>query len=59
MDDVVKIKKQTKATEKCDIKRKLNFENFTKLLRIKSVWEKNYLEKNKINTESLKKIINY
>ena len=52
---VVKIKKQ-KAQKKCLIKRKLKFENYKNCLQGSQLENKiNYLEKNKIIIDSLKK----
>ena len=54
---VVKIKK-AKGTEKCVIKRKLKVENFKNCLEATQLDHKiNYLEKNEMNIDSLKKII--
>ena len=51
---VVKIKKQ----KTCVIKRKLKFENFKSCLETTKLENKtSHLEKNKINTDVLKKII--
>ena len=50
--------KKEKGTEKCTIKRKLKFENYKNCLEAFQVDnEIKYLEKNKINIDSLKKII--
>ena len=55
---VVKIKK-VKDTKKCDIKRKNIFENYKNCLEATQLDNKmKYLEKNEINIDSLKKIIN-
>ena len=52
---VVKIKK-TKDTKKCPIKGKLKFENYKNCLEGTQPENKiNYLEKNNINIDSLKK----
>ena len=54
---VVKIKK-AKGTKKCVIKRKLKVENFKNCLEATQLDHKiNYLEKNEMNIDSLKKII--
>ena len=48
--------KKTKGTKKCVIKRKLKFENYKNCLEaIQPDNEIKYLEKNKINIDSLKK----
>ena len=48
--------KKAKDTKKCVIKRKLKFENYENCLgATKLENEVNYLEKNKINLDSLKK----
>ena len=54
---VVKNKKG-KGKKKCVIKRKLKFENYKNCLEATQLDNKiTYLEKNKINIDSLKKII--
>ena len=54
---VMKIKK-AKGTKKCDIKRKLKFENYKNCLEATELENKiNYLEKNKIDIDSIKKFI--
>ena len=51
--------KKGKGTKKCVIKRKLKFENYKNCLEATQLESKiNYLEKNKIDIGSLKKIIN-
>ena len=53
----VKIKK-AKGTKKCVIKRKLKFEIYKNCLEATQTKNKiNYLEKNKIDTDSVKKMI--
>ena len=48
--------KKTKDTKKCSVKRKLKFEDFKNCLEgTQPENEINYLEKNKINIDSLKK----
>ena len=48
--------KKAKDTKKCVIKRKLKFENYENCLGATKLENKvNYLEKNKINLDSLKK----
>ena len=50
--------KKAKGTKNFFIKRKLKFENYKKCLEATQIGYKiNYLEKNKINIDSLKKII--
>ena len=50
--------KKAKDTKKCVIKRKLKFENYKNCLEATQLDNKiKYLEKNKINIYSLKKII--
>ena len=50
--------KKAKGTKKCVIKRKLKFENYKNCLEATQLDNKiKYLEKNKINIDSLKKII--
>ena len=50
--------KKGKGTKKCDIKRKLKFENYKNCLEVTQINNKiNYLEKNKIDVDSAKKII--
>ena len=54
---VVKIKKQ--KAQKCVIKRKLKFENYKNYLEANQLGNKiNYLEKNEIDIDNIKKIIN-
>ena len=49
----------TKGTKKCVIKRKLKLENYENCLETTLLENKiNYLKKNKINRDSLKRIIN-
>ena len=49
----------TKGTKKCVIKRKPKFENYKNCLEATLLQnEINYLKKNKINRDSLKRIIN-
>ena len=49
---------KAKGTKKCVIKRKLEFENYKNCLEATQVENKvNCLEKNKINIDSLKKIL--
>ena len=49
----------TKGTKKCVIKRKPKFENYKNCLEATLLQSKiNYLKKNKINRDSLKRIIN-
>ena len=51
--------KKAKGTKKCVIKRKLKFENYKNCLEATLLQNKiNYLKKNKINRDSLKRIIN-
>ena len=51
--------KKAKGTKKCVIKRKLKFENYENSLEATQLDNKRkYLEKNKINIDSLKKIMN-
>ena len=51
--------KKAKGTKKCIIKRKLKFENYKNSLEATQLGNKiNYTEKNKINIDSLKKVIN-
>ena len=53
---VVRIKKQ--KTQKCVKKRKFKFENYKNCLEATKLENKTkYLEKNKINIDSLKKIV--
>ena len=50
--------KKVKGIKKCVIKRKLKFQNYKKCLEATQLENKiNHLEKNKINIDSLKKII--
>ena len=50
--------KKAKGTKKFVMKRKLKFENYKNCLEATQLENKiNYLEKNKINVDSLKKII--
>ena len=50
--------KKTKDTKMCVVKRKLKFENYKKCLESNQLDNKiKYLEKNKINIDSLKKVI--
>ena len=50
--------KKTKGAKKCVIKRKLKFENYKNCLEATKLEnEMKYLEKSKINIDSLKKII--
>ena len=50
--------KKVKGTEKCVIKRKLKYENYKNCLEATKLKNKiKYLEKNKINIDSIKKII--
>ena len=52
--------KKAKGTKKFAIKRKLKFENYKNCLEATQLENKiNYLEKNEINIDSLKKIINH
>ena len=52
---VVNLKKQ-KSTKKCVIKKELQFENYESCLKVNQVDNKiNHLEKNKIDTDSIKK----
>ena len=52
---VVNLKKQ-KSTKKCVIKRELKFENYESCLKVNQLENKiNRLEKNKIDTDSIKK----
>ena len=49
--------KKAKGTKKCVIKRKLKFENYKNCLEATQLDNKiKYLEKNKINIDSLKKL---
>ena len=51
--------KKAKGTKKHIIKRKIKFENYKNCLEVTQLENKiNYLEKNKINKDNLKKIIN-
>ena len=57
IDDGSEVTK-AKGTKKCVIKRKLEFENYKNCLEATQVENKvNCLEKNKINIDSLKKIL--
>ena len=50
--------KKAKETKKCVIKRKLKFQNCKNCLKGTQLDDKiKYLEKNKVNTDSLKKIV--
>ena len=50
--------KKAKSTKKCVVKRKIKFENYKNYLEATQLDNKmKYLEKNKINKDSLKRII--
>ena len=52
------VDKKAKGTKKCIIKRKVKFENSKNCLEATQLENKiNYLEKNKIDIDSIKKII--
>ena len=49
--------KKLKGTKKCDIKRKLKFENYKKCLEATQLDNKiNYLQKIEINKDSIRKV---